>query len=85
MVDTSKKVTTLSPEYWGEEGEPLDEWAKPIVARGKRPAFEMEQVIHTPHIGASTVEAQARAGTPRRTGAQMGKLAGWDKAKFAEA
>ena len=32
-------------EYWGEEGEPLDEWAKPIVARGKRPAFEMEQVI----------------------------------------
>ena len=32
-------------EYWGEEGEPLDEWAKPIVARGKRPVFEMEQVI----------------------------------------
>ena len=32
-------------EYWGEEREPLDEWAKPIVARGKRPAFEMEQVI----------------------------------------
>ena len=32
-------------EYWGEEGEPLDEWAKPIVARGKRPAFEMEQVL----------------------------------------
>jgi hypothetical protein len=32
-------------EYWGEEGEPLDKWAKPIVARGKRPAFEMEQVL----------------------------------------
>ncbi|MBI5544614.1 MAG: cytoplasmic protein [Deltaproteobacteria bacterium] len=32
-------------EYWGEEGEPLEAWAKPIVARGKRPAFEMEQVI----------------------------------------
>jgi hypothetical protein len=32
-------------EYWGEGGEPLDEWAKPIVARGKRPAFEMEQVL----------------------------------------
>ena len=32
-------------EYWGEEGESLDEWAKPIVARGKRPAFEMEQVL----------------------------------------
>lgn len=32
-------------EYWGEEGEPLPDWAKPIIARGKRPAFEMEQVI----------------------------------------
>ncbi|HSR99699.1 MAG TPA: hypothetical protein VLM79_21750 [Kofleriaceae bacterium] len=32
-------------EYWGEEGDPIGEWAKPIIARGKRPAFEMEQVI----------------------------------------
>jgi hypothetical protein len=32
-------------EYWGEEGEPLASWAKAIVARGVRPAFEMEQVI----------------------------------------
>lgn len=32
-------------EYWGEEGEPIDEWAKPIIARGKRPMFEMEQII----------------------------------------
>jgi hypothetical protein len=32
-------------EHWGEEGEPLPDWAKPIVARGKRPAFEMEQII----------------------------------------
>jgi len=32
-------------EYWGEEGEPLEEWAKPIVARGTRPSFEMEQVL----------------------------------------
>lgn len=32
-------------EYWGEEGEPIDEWAKPIIARGKRPMFEMEQVL----------------------------------------
>jgi tetratricopeptide (TPR) repeat protein len=31
--------------YWGEEGEPIEEWARPIVARGPRPAFEMEQVI----------------------------------------
>lgn len=32
-------------EYWGEEGEPIDEWAKPIIARGPRPMFEMEQVL----------------------------------------
>ena len=32
-------------EYWGEEGEPIEEWAKPIIARGPRPSFEMEQVL----------------------------------------
>lgn len=32
-------------EYWGEEGEPVGEWAKPIIARGPRQAFEMEQVL----------------------------------------
>jgi len=30
--------------YWGEEDEPIDEWAKPIIAHGPRPEFEMEQV-----------------------------------------
>lgn len=32
-------------EYWGEEGEPLEDWARAIIARGPRPAFEMEQVL----------------------------------------
>jgi tetratricopeptide (TPR) repeat protein len=32
-------------EYWGEEGEPIEEWAKPLVARGSRHQFEMEQVL----------------------------------------
>ena len=32
-------------EYWGEEGEPIEDWAKPIIARGKRRMFELEQVI----------------------------------------
>ena len=32
-------------EYWGEEGEPIEEWAEPIIARGRRPSFEMEQVL----------------------------------------
>lgn len=31
--------------YWGEEGEPLEDWARPIAARGRRPEFEMEQVL----------------------------------------
>ncbi len=32
-------------EDWGEEGEPIEEWAKPIVARGPRPMFEVEHVL----------------------------------------
>lgn len=32
-------------EYWGEEGDPIDQWAKAIVAHGPRQAFEMEQVL----------------------------------------
>ena len=31
--------------YWGEEGEPIEEWAKPVIGRGPRPEFEMEQVL----------------------------------------
>jgi tetratricopeptide (TPR) repeat protein len=31
--------------YWGEADEPIEAWAKPIIARGPREAFEMEQVI----------------------------------------
>ncbi len=32
-------------EYWADEGEPIEGWAKRIIARGPRPAFEMEQVL----------------------------------------
>jgi hypothetical protein len=31
--------------YWGEEGEPIEDWAKPIIAHGRRAEFEMEQVL----------------------------------------
>jgi tetratricopeptide (TPR) repeat protein len=31
--------------YWGEEDEPIQAWTKPIIARGSRPMFEMEQVM----------------------------------------
>jgi hypothetical protein len=27
-------------EYWGEQGEPIEKWAKPIIARGPRRQFE---------------------------------------------
>ena len=34
-----------SEHYWGEEGEPIEAWAKPLIAWGSRPEFEMEQVL----------------------------------------
>jgi hypothetical protein len=32
-------------EYWGEPGEAIEAWAKPIIKRGPRPMYEMEQVL----------------------------------------
>ena len=32
-------------EYWGEAGEPMEAWVRPIIKRGRRPMFEMEQVL----------------------------------------
>jgi hypothetical protein len=32
-------------EYWGEEGEPVEDWIKKIIAWGPRPSYEMEQVL----------------------------------------
>lgn len=32
-------------EYWGEEGETLDDWARDVIGAGPRPEFEMEQVL----------------------------------------
>jgi hypothetical protein len=31
--------------YWGEKGEPIEEWVKPIISRGPRQQFEMEQIL----------------------------------------
>ena len=41
----ARGVWDPAQEYWGEEGEPIGDWAKPIIARGHRPQFEMEQVL----------------------------------------
>jgi hypothetical protein len=32
-------------EYWGEPGEALPDYVKPVIAWGPRPAYEMEQVL----------------------------------------
>lgn len=32
-------------EYWGEEGDAIDDWARSIIAHGPRPEFEIEQVL----------------------------------------
>src|SRR6185295_19323879 len=32
-------------ECWGEPGEPIEKWARPIIKRGVRPQFEMEHVL----------------------------------------
>jgi tetratricopeptide (TPR) repeat protein len=32
-------------EYWAEEGEPFQVWAKPVIKRGPRPLYEMEQIL----------------------------------------
>jgi hypothetical protein len=32
-------------EYWGEPGEPIEDWAKPIIAFGPRRQFEMDQIL----------------------------------------
>ena len=31
--------------YWGEEDEPIEKWARPIIARGPRQAFGMESIL----------------------------------------
>ena len=31
--------------YWGEEDEPIEDWAQRLIALGPRPQFEMERVI----------------------------------------
>jgi len=42
-----EKIGMWDPKehYWGEKDAPVEEWVKPIIARGTRPEFEMEQVL----------------------------------------
>lgn len=48
LVPLKLKDETLwdpKEEYWGEEGEPIMDCFKPIIAAGPRPSFEMEQIL----------------------------------------
>lgn len=36
---------TPEEHYWGEDDEPIEGWAKPIIARGPRQTFKMQQVL----------------------------------------
>jgi tetratricopeptide (TPR) repeat protein len=38
-------IWTPEDHYWGEESEPIEAWALPIIARGARPSYKMEQVL----------------------------------------
>ena len=38
-------VWNPAEHYWGEDGDPIEDWARPIIARGPRPEFETEQVL----------------------------------------
>ncbi len=41
----NRGLWTPDEHYWGKEDEPIEVWAKPIIARGPRRAFEMEQIL----------------------------------------
>jgi hypothetical protein len=47
---TPLRLSKLGPwnpkdEYWGDPGTPIEKWAKRIIARGPRTAYEMEMVL----------------------------------------
>jgi hypothetical protein len=42
---TDQGLWDPAEHYWGEDGDPIEDWAKPIIARGPRREFEMEQVL----------------------------------------
>jgi hypothetical protein len=57
--------------YWGEEGEPLEDWARPIHDHGPRPQYEMEQVLPGESIE-STFDLVLEANELSRAGDEPG-------------
>jgi len=42
---TEVGVWSPAEHHWGEAEDPIKNWARPIIAWGRRPEFEMEQVL----------------------------------------
>lgn len=58
--------------YWGEEGDPLDPWTEPIIERGPRPLFEMEQIVPGSNPGDFDSDPILRASELRAVGDHVG-------------
>lgn len=41
----SRGMWNPNEHYWGEEGEPVEDWAKLVIARGPMPEFELQQIL----------------------------------------
>lgn len=54
--------------YWGEKGEPIEEWAKPIIARGPRPQLEMERILPGADPGDPFSDPITESNTLKETG-----------------
>ncbi|MCX6629648.1 MAG: hypothetical protein NTW28_18680, partial [Candidatus Solibacter sp.] len=57
---------------WGEEGEPIEKWAKPIIARGPQPEYEMEQVLPGASSGDERFDPIGEANDLRDSGDLVG-------------
>jgi tetratricopeptide (TPR) repeat protein len=62
-------------EEWGEPGERVPEWARAIVARGRRPRFELEQVIPGADPSAWDTDPIVEAAERRESGDEAGARA----------
>ena len=51
VIESTPIESNALGHYCGDASQPIEDWAKPIVAKGPRPQFEMEQVLRGIEIG----------------------------------
>ena len=69
-------------EYWGKEGEPLEDWEKPIVARGPRPppvARRRSSPASRSRRGPTTRRSPAAAGAAVASGIYFYRMTAGDQ------